>query len=184
MNSSLDPKGETMTPTIATLRSAPLWAALTVSMVSGCYGTVRTRPMYVHPVATATVTTGPAYQDQGVVVYDAPPPPRAVVTVRPAAPVYGAVWVEGQWQWNGAQYVWAEGHWIAPRAGAVYVQPRWERRGRGYVYVQGTWNAGGGHGNVQRRPVQQRRDNRHDNRRQPNHGRTQQQGGNVTVQVH
>ena len=136
-----------MIPTASLARTLPLLGLLALS--SGCYATVRTRPVYVQPVATATVATAPA--PQGVVVYQAPPAPRATVAVRPAAPVQGAVWVQGHWQWNGAQYIWVQGSWLQPRAGAVYVQPRWERRGRGYVYVQGTWRPG------HRRAVQRRR---------------------------
>lgn len=92
------------------------------------------------------VRTGPrrtvATVAPGTVVYTAPPPPRRVVVTRPAAPVQGAVWVEGHWQWNGNQHVWVQGHWIQPRAGYVYVQPRWVRRGNGYIYEQGSWRQG------------------------------------------
>ncbi|NOY90222.1 MAG: BcpO-related WXXGXW repeat protein [Deltaproteobacteria bacterium] len=117
---------------------ATLTAILALSFASGCFGHVRTRrAVYVQPGVTASVSTAPVAQ--GVVVYQAPPARRATVAVRPAAPVSGAVWVQGQWQWNGAQYVWTEGYWLQPRAGSVYVQPRWQRRGRGYVYVQGAW---------------------------------------------
>jgi len=170
-----------MIPTSSLRRTLPLVAALALTLASGCYATVRTRPVYVQPIATATVV---APAPQGVVVYQAPPAPRAVVAVRPAAPVTGAVWVEGHWQWNGAQYVWMQGSWLQPRAGAVYVQPRWERRGRGYVYVQGNWRAGRPAAVQRRRVNRQRQQQRRNNRRQQNpRGRTMQQGGNVTVQV-
>jgi hypothetical protein len=163
-------------------RLGPLLAALALTFASGCYATVRARPVYVQPVATATVTTAPA--PQGVVVYQAPPAPRATVSVRPAAPWAGAVWVQGNWQWNGAQYVWVQGRWLQPRAGAVYVQPRWQRRGRGYVYVQGSWRGNGRGRTVRRQRVQRRRVNRRQNRRQNRRrGRTMQQQGGVTVQV-
>lgn len=78
----------------------------------------------------------------GVVVYSAPPPPRVVVT-RPPPPYAGAVWVDGHYQWNGAQYVWVDGYWIEPRPGYVFVQPRWEHQGGRYVYVPGGWARGG-----------------------------------------
>lgn len=99
-------------------------------LLGGCYARV-----YGRPAAVATVSTS------GYVVYE-PPPPRRVV-VRPAAPYQGAIWVDGHWQWNGAQYVWVDGYWEQPRVGYVYVQPRWVRRGRGWVYVQGAWQPGG-----------------------------------------
>src|SRR5688500_4102678 len=105
--------------------------AATVLATSGCVATLRARP--------AT----------GYVVYEAPPAPR--VSVRPAAPYSGAIWVAGNWQWNGGQWVWTEGYWEQPRVGYVYVQPRWARQGRGWVYVGGGWRSGGGRVHVQQR---------------------------------
>lgn len=81
-------------------------------------------------------------QTSGTVVYQAPPARRVVVN-RPAQPYAGAIWVDGHYQWNGAQYVWVQGYWQQPRAGYTYVQPTWVRQGNGYVYRQGTWRQGG-----------------------------------------
>ena len=106
--------------------------AMGVLGMTGCV--VHTRPR------ATVVATAPA---SGVVVYQAPPARRVVVN-RPAAPYQGAIWVEGHWQWNGAQYVWVQGRYVRPRAGYVYVQPTWQRRGNGYVYVAGGWRQGRG----------------------------------------
>ncbi|MCB9591454.1 MAG: YXWGXW repeat-containing protein [Sandaracinaceae bacterium] len=79
-----------------------------------------------------------------VYVQSAPPPPPATrVVVRPAAPYSNAVWVEGHYQWNGAQYVWVPGHYVQQRAGYTFVQPRWVNQGGRYVYVDGGWGRGG-----------------------------------------
>lgn len=79
-----------------------------------------------------------------VYVQAAPPPPPATrVVVRPAAPYAGAVWVEGHYQWNGAQYVWVPGHYVQNRPGYVFVQPRWVNQGGRYTYVAGGWGQGG-----------------------------------------
>jgi len=117
----------------------PLLLGLLALIGTGCIvrGSARVRPVRV--VAPSVEVQAPV----GVVVYDAPPPPRTTVSVRPAAPIQGAIWVEGHWQWNGASYIWIDGFWEQPRAGYVYVQPRWERRGRGWVYVEGNWRSGG-----------------------------------------
>ena len=90
------------------------------------------------PTVTASV------QSSGTVVYESPPPPRATVSVRPAVPYPGAIWVSGHWTWGGNGYVWSDGYYQRPRTGYVYVQPRWERRGSGYVYVRGDWRRGQG----------------------------------------
>ncbi len=69
-----------------------------------------------------------------------PPPPPAVVVV--PAPAPGYVWAPGYWGWNGYQYVWVEGRWLAPRPGFVWVPDRWERRGPNWHHVHGHWNNG------------------------------------------
>ncbi len=141
--------------------------------LSGCYARAH----------GGVYATAPVHAS-GVVVYQAPPAPRVVVHTPPPAPYQGAVWVQGHWQWNGAQYVWVDGHYMQPRAGYVYVQPRWERRGNGYVYVQGTWRAGGGgQVHVHRAP-------RHHHRTHRGHGQVRVRGvqpprveGRATVRV-
>ena len=85
---------------------------------------------------------GPTYASSGgVAVYSAPPP--APVVVAQPAPVAGAVWVEGHYQWNGSQYVWVDGYYVQQRAGYQFVQPRWVVQGGRHVYVQGGWAQGG-----------------------------------------
>ena len=102
--------------------------------------------------AAALATTGCArrayvqasyggYSGGGVAVYSAPPP--APVVVAQPAPVAGAVWVEGHYQWNGSQYVWVDGYYVQQRAGYQFVQPRWVVQGGRHVYVQGGWAQGG-----------------------------------------
>jgi hypothetical protein len=136
------------------IRSLALAAiALLGLFASGCY--VRARPVRSATYTGTATVQATASAPQGVVVYQPPPAPRATVavTARPPAPYSNAVWVDGHWQWNGAQYVWVDGHWVQGRAGHVYVQPRWERRGNGYVYVSGSWRRGAGRGSVTvRRP--------------------------------
>lgn len=72
-----------------------------------------------------------------VFVHTAPPPPRTMV--RAHAPRQDAVWVEGYWSWNGAQYVWVEGRWERSRPGYVWVQPAWQHDGNGWYFVEGHW---------------------------------------------
>jgi len=69
------------------------------------------------------------------------------VTARPAEPVYerpvapyeGAVWIPGEWVWNGNQYVHVRGHWERPRANRVYIAGHWDQGPRGYVWIKGYW---------------------------------------------
>ena len=95
---------------------------VTVLAATGC-----ARRVYARPGGTVYVQSAP------------PPPPQARVSVRPAAPYGGAVWVEGHYQWNGNQYVWVSGHYVQQRQGYVFVQPRWQQQNGRYVYVNGGW---------------------------------------------
>ncbi|MDB5110236.1 MAG: hypothetical protein JWR67_1350 [Mucilaginibacter sp.] len=58
---------------------------------------------------------------------------------RPVSPYYGAVWIPGEWTWNGRRYVYINGHWARPRAGHVYIGGRWESGPRGYAWHRGYW---------------------------------------------
>jgi hypothetical protein len=59
--------------------------------------------------------------------------------VRPASPYYGAVWIPGEWVWNGNAYAYVNGHWEKPRAKRVYIAGHWSQSPRGYVWIKGYW---------------------------------------------
>jgi hypothetical protein len=71
-----------------------------------------------------------------------PPPPPETETPPPApAPTY--VWEPGHWSWNGAQYHWQRGRYIAkPTTTATYIPGHWEQRPEGWLWVGGQWNYG------------------------------------------
>jgi len=72
----------------------------------------------------------------GYYVYERPAEP---VYVRPAAPYAGAVWVEGEWAWNGGRYVYVHGYWARPRPGAVWIRGHWAQTPRGWRWRPGHW---------------------------------------------
>jgi len=84
----------------------------------------------------------------GVVIGDAPPPPRHELI--PAAR-RGYEWVPGFWNWNGRRHFWVAGHWERVRRGYVYSRPAWEQGDDGWRLNRGGWRRGEG-----------RRDNDHD----------------------
>ena len=65
------------------------------------------------------------------------PPPRLTVT-RPAPPGPSAVWIPGQWRWNGYRYVWLPGYWELHPRGA-WVPGHWQHTPRGWIWVYGYW---------------------------------------------
>lgn len=65
--------------------------------------------------------------------------PVEPVYERPAIPYAGAIWIDGEWIWNGGRYVYARGHWDRPRPGHFYVRGGWARTGRGYAWHRGHW---------------------------------------------
>ncbi len=53
---------------------------------------------------------------------DRPPRPADQIETPPAAPFDNAVWIGGEWSWDGAQWVWITGHYEeAPARDVVYV---------------------------------------------------------------
>jgi WXXGXW repeat (2 copies) len=131
---------------LSSRRGGALAFVLAGALLGGCTGGV---------MLDAHVRT-PTY---GVVITDAPPPPRYVEV----APRPGFVWIQGRWDYRGGRYVWMNGRWERERAGYYYAPGRWDRRGNGYVWVGGNWNRGAAR--EHRREVrQERRDVRKDRR--------------------
>ncbi len=62
--------------------------------------------------------------DPPVIVPEPPPPPR--IEVVPTAPegMRDAVWISGQWAWEGRRWAWREGRWETQEKGATYAPPR------------------------------------------------------------
>ena len=68
-----------------------------------------TRPVLC--AAALMLAAAPGVARVGVVVGVAPPAP--VVEPVPAPPGPGYVWQPGYWSWNGVQYVWVPGTYVA-----------------------------------------------------------------------
>jgi hypothetical protein len=65
--------------------------------------------------------------------------PADEVYERPAVPYDGAVWIEGDWTYNGGRYVHSHGHWERPRSGRTWEAGRWNHSQRGYSWHRGHW---------------------------------------------
>ena len=65
--------------------------------------------------------------------------PAEVYYTRPAPPYAGAVWINGDWVWNGGRYVRRPGYWARPRTGRVWVEGTWYHGPRGYAWHKGHW---------------------------------------------
>ena len=107
-------------------------------------------PGYYHRNGTAwawipgwwRVPDADVQQKLTVVAPTAPPPPRDEPSAREeVAPAPEAVWAPGQWQWDGARWVWVTGAWrLPPRQGMAWQAPRWRSEDRGFVFVPGGWS--------------------------------------------
>ena len=77
-----------------------------------------------------------------------PPPPGRVEFV-PKQPSDQAVWIDGEWTWNGRRWAWRVGRWVVPPVDPVTLSLRqpaafspWVtvRSGDGTLYIaEGTW---------------------------------------------
>jgi len=68
-----------------------------------------------------------------------------VVRERPVEPVYerpapppGAIWVSGEWEWQGGRYVYIRGHYVEHET-REWIPGHWRDTNGGYVGVRGHW---------------------------------------------
>jgi hypothetical protein len=65
--------------------------------------------------------------------------PVEPVIVRPAAPYVDAVWIPGEWRWEGHEYVYVRPHYEHLRRGHVWIPGHWRDVRGGSVWVAGHW---------------------------------------------
>lgn len=64
-----------------------------------------------------------APQPQNAYVTVPYPPPAARVETLPKRPRLDAVWIDGQWSWDGQRWQWVAGAWVLPPPGGRFA--RW-----------------------------------------------------------
>jgi hypothetical protein len=68
------------------------------------------------------------------------PPPPARIEFVPPPPAKGAVWIDGEWVWQGRRWAWRIGRWVQPPPGARYSPWTVVRGDDGTTfYAAGTW---------------------------------------------
>jgi len=74
-----------------------------------------------------------------------PPPPARVEIVPPAPAEAGAVWVDGEWGWQGKRWNWLPGGWVVPPKGAYFAAWLVYRLDNGrLLFAPGSWHAATG----------------------------------------
>lgn len=74
-----------------------------------------------------------------------PPPPARVEFVPEEPKASGAVWIDGEWTWQGRRWAWKQGRWVVPPANASYAPWTMTRDALGNVYVaEGRWRGAKG----------------------------------------
>lgn len=88
-------------------------------------------------------TTGPHPAGSTNYVEVPYPPPAARVEVVPPHPrEANAVWVDGEWSWQGKRWVWLPGGWVAPPPGAYFAPWLVYRLDNGrLLFAPGAWHA-------------------------------------------
>lgn len=68
------------------------------------------------------------------------PPPPARVEYVPQIPKDSAVWIDGEWSWQGRRWAWKPGRWVTPPENAKYSPWTAARDKLGNLYVaEGRW---------------------------------------------
>ncbi|GAC1554362.1 MAG: hypothetical protein NVS3B10_15770 [Polyangiales bacterium] len=71
---------------------------------------------------------------------DYPPPPARVEIIPTEPPSARAVWIDGEWTWQGRRWAWKQGRWVVPPAGARFSPWTSTRDKSGLFYVaEGKW---------------------------------------------
>jgi hypothetical protein len=82
------------------------YAPASLAILAACVGRLPHPPYAKQPTAALEV-----------VGY---PPPPARVEFVPLDPGRGAVWIDGEWAWQGRRWAWRIGRWVAPPPGGRY----------------------------------------------------------------
>jgi hypothetical protein len=98
-------------------------------------------PPPAYPSAVTPPAPPPPSSSTAGLAPNPPPPPEAETP--PPAPSPTFVWEPGHWYWNGVQYQWQSGRYIAkPTTTATYTPGQWEQHPEGWLWVGGQWNYG------------------------------------------
>lgn len=84
----------------------------------------------------------PSYtgQPQEALVQVPYPPPPARVEFVPEQPDGNAVWIDGEWVWQGRRYAWKPGRWVKAPPNASFAPWATVRDTMGSLYIaEGTW---------------------------------------------
>jgi hypothetical protein len=74
-----------------------------------------------------------------------PPPPAQVEIIPLRPPDAGAVWVDGEWSWQGKRWVWLPGGWVVPPARGYFAPWLVYRLDNGrLLFAPGAWHASTG----------------------------------------
>jgi len=101
---------------------------------------MRVRNWILGSMLTAAAIATPAVTQARTVEYEiniAPPAPRVDVV---PAPREGFIYEPGYWGYDGRQYVWVDGQFIARREGHTYTPHVFERRGEHWMFRGGHWD--------------------------------------------
>jgi WXXGXW repeat (2 copies) len=67
-------------------------------------------------------------------------PPALPVYEQPICPQDGWIWTPGYWAWDGDDYYWVPGTWVAaPEAGFLWTPPWWGWENNAFFFHEGFW---------------------------------------------
>ncbi|GHG68230.1 YXWGXW repeat-containing protein [Comamonas sp. JC664] len=118
----------------------PRWWACLVAMLAAPMVHAQTAPVPASDPDYAEY----AYDDTEFEDDDTAPmapyaPPQLPAENASARPFAGAVWASGHWYWDGNEWRFNNGTWLAPMDGYRFINGYWEPDGRMWRWVSGGW---------------------------------------------
>jgi hypothetical protein len=118
------------------------WACL-VALLAAPVVQAQTTPLPAWEPDDSGYEDSGAHDDAGYEEEDVPTapyaPPELPEENPPNRPFSGAVWASGHWYWDGEEWRYNAGTWLAPMPGYRFINGYWEQDSQGWRWVSGGW---------------------------------------------
>ncbi|WP_163783430.1 YXWGXW repeat-containing protein [Myxococcus vastator] len=118
----------------------PRWWACLVTLLAAPMVHAQTAPVPAsEPGYSEYAYDDTEFEDEDTAPMAPSAPPQLPAENASARPFAGAVWASGHWYWDGNEWRFNAGTWLAPMDGYRFINGYWEPDGRMWRWVSGGW---------------------------------------------